>query len=316
MKILLMAQIFLFSVVFATASYGEDEQNADAEDLLEEVIVEGSRDIAKPKPAPTTEAVKRKSGITRDADAAEKAEIVRSNSATGAHVDDPVVRDHRTTKADPVVRDHRNESPEDAAAQTNTHVQRIGGKLGETHPRDNRIEVGDYQRSGNAAKISGQQGRIHLDSDWNEAEEQATRDTVETEIKTRENLGDQIVAPNNRSGTTQEHRTARTSENETSFDEADATFGRRTSLAAADETGDQRTITDEEKARIDKPTEAHRVTTTDRPAPLSPKPTKKTAPGDFPDSYSNPSPPAGPIPIPYPNIPSSTDGSAEKKKTP
>jgi hypothetical protein len=127
---------------------------------------------------------------------------------------------------------------------------------------------------------------------------------------------DQIVAPNNRSGTTQDHRTARTSENETSFDEADETFGRRTSLAAADETGDQRTITDEEKARIDKLTEAHRVATTNRLAPLSPKPTKKTAPGDFPDSDSNPRPPTGPVPIPYPNIPSSTDGSAEKKKTP
>ena len=128
--IFLSAFGLLLSVSYA---FGADQKTTKGDlkqEATEQVISDTcpycKEDVVEDKNAP---AAKKKT-------AAEKAEIVCSNSAAGAHVDDPVVRDHRTTKADPVVRDHRNESPEDAAAQTNPHVQRIGGKLGETHPRD------------------------------------------------------------------------------------------------------------------------------------------------------------------------------------
>ena len=58
---------------------------------------------------------------------------------------------------------------------------------------------------------------------------QANTSPSQTRDHRTESASAQIVAPNNRSGTTQDHSTSRTSENETSFDEADATFGRRTS---------------------------------------------------------------------------------------
>jgi hypothetical protein len=234
------------------------------------------------------------------------------------------IRDHRTASASDQreVRDHRrSETPVslkanqrlmltngnyvERLADGSVHIVGMNGRVVKTFPQGKIVQ----DKSGGISIISGKQ-RVQAGA-FKAIEAAVLRRDHRTE-----SASDQIVAPNNRSGTTQDHGTARTSENETSFDEADATFGRRTSLAAADETGDQRTITDEEKARIDKLTEAHRVTTTSRPAPLSPKPTKKTAPGDFPDSDSNPRPPTGPVPIPYPNIPSSTDGSAEKKKAP
>ena len=77
-----MAQIYLFAVVFATASYGQSGQSAEEdEQVLEEVI------IHKPGPA---KAVNRKSGITREADAPETLDIVRSGFRTSTHVDDMV----------------------------------------------------------------------------------------------------------------------------------------------------------------------------------------------------------------------------------
>ncbi len=72
------------------------------------------------------------------------------------------------------------------------------------------------------------------------AEERIVRDNRATEAEEDGIVApNTIVAPNNRTTTQRGHRSNRSGENETSFDEADSLFGTRTSVQESNEAGNE-----------------------------------------------------------------------------